>query len=64
MALASLVDDLCLNVYKGHDSLLLLLELFAVFDTIDQGIHLEAELNIKECPRDWFKLFLRLRKLP
>lgn len=57
----ALADDLCLNVDKGHASLLLLLDLSAAFDTVDHTIllrHLEAEGGIRECALNWLKSFV------
>lgn len=59
--LLALVRDLCLSINRGYASLLLLLDLYSVFDIVDYTILLrclEEEIGMRGCPLNWFKYFL------
>lgn len=58
---SSLVDDVCMNADKDHVSLCLLLDLSAVFNTVDHVILfrcLEAYVLIKGSALNWLNHYL------
>lgn len=58
MVLVDLLDELHLNVDKGHATLLLVLDLSVAFDVWHHSIlskHLEAEVTIRGCALVWSK---------
>ena len=63
-ALLKVTNDLLMNMDKSHLSLLLLLDLSAVFDNIDHGIllqSLQTKQGVCGTALSWFKSYLERR---
>ena len=60
IVLINVKNDLLMNINKGHLTLLMLLDLSAAFDNVDQGIllrRLQSMLGLRGNALSWFHLF-------
>ena len=60
IVLINVKNDLLMNINKGHLTLLILLDLSAAFDNVDQGIllrRLQSMLGLRGNALSWFHLF-------
>ena len=63
-ALLKVINDLLMNMDKGHVSLLVLLDLSAAYDTVDHQIllkTLQMKLGVYVSALSWFKSYLEGR---
>lgn len=59
IVLINVKNDLLMNINKGHLTLLILLDLSAAFDNVDQGIllrRLQSMLGLRGNALSWFHL--------
>ena len=59
IVLMNVKNDLLMNINKGHLTLLILLDLSAAFDNVDQGIllrRLQSMLGLRGNALSWFHL--------
>lgn len=65
-ALTKILSDIRVNYDKNKLSILIFLDISTAFDTIDHGIlisHLEKVVDLSDCVLNWFKAYIRGRKL-